>query len=114
MLKQVYFRTAILILCITALSVACTQKATPVITSRQTAPLKKEKQALTIVPDLNEGKIIFTNRCGKCHDLPLPEQFTEKRWEGILSYMIPRARLNDEQGIHVTAFLKANAGKKVL
>ena len=57
------------------------------------------------------GKIVFTNRCGNCHDLPKPEQYTTQRWEGILSYMIPRARLNEEQGVHVTAYLKANAVK---
>lgn len=109
--KQVFFLPTVFILLIIFLSVACTQKATPVITSRTTEPIKKEKKVLNIVPDLNEGKAIFTNRCGNCHDLPLPAQFTEKRWEGILSYMIPRARLNDEQGIHVTAYLKANAKK---
>ena len=98
--------------CLITLSVACTQKATPVIRSRTTEPIKKEKQILNIMPDLDEGKTVFTNRCGNCHDLPLPEQFTEKRWEGILSYMIPRARLSNEQGIHVTAFLKANAAKQ--
>ncbi|MEO5945337.1 MAG: hypothetical protein ABIP79_00860 [Chitinophagaceae bacterium] len=112
MLKNVHFVVvAAVIVCFTAISVACTQKTAPVITSRSTEPFKKEKQAISILPDLNEGKIVFTNRCGKCHDLPLPDQFTEKRWEGILSYMIPRARLNEEQGIHVTAYLKANAKK---
>ena len=111
MLKQIYFLTAALILSITVLSVACTQKATPVITSRTTEPIKKEKKPTITLPDLKIGEIVFTNRCSKCHDLPLPEQFTEKRWEGILSYMIPRARLTDEQGIHVTAYLKTNAKK---
>jgi len=57
------------------------------------------------------GKTIFINRCGRCHDLPKPDQYTAQRWEAILSYMIPRAKLTDEQGVHVTAYLTANAIK---
>jgi hypothetical protein len=55
--------------------------------------------------------MIFTNRCGRCHDLPKPEQYTSERWKGILSYMNPRAGLNEEQGVHITAYLQANAAK---
>lgn len=96
---------------IVVLCVACTQKSLPVITSRTIEPIKKEKNKSFIVPDLVVGKSIFMNSCGKCHDLPQPEQFTTQRWDGILSYMIPRARLNQDEGIHITAFLKANALK---
>ena len=84
----------------------------PVITERKTQPVKlftSIPSASTITPDTLIGKIVFTNRCGRCHGLPELNQFTSKRWDGILSYMIPRARLTDEQGIHVTAYLKANA-----
>jgi hypothetical protein len=60
---------------------------------------------------METGRIIFTNRCGKCHDLPKADQYTAQRWDGILSSMIPKARLNEEQGLHVTAYLKAQAKK---
>ncbi len=91
--------------------IACNKKAIPVITSRTTSPSDPVKQIADIKPDMEIGKKIFTNRCGRCHDLPKPDQYTPQRWDGILSYMIPRARLDDEQGIHVTAYLKANAAK---
>lgn len=100
--------------CVVIIITACNKKSVPIITSRETpSPVISTTKSETLVKaDLTQGKQIFINRCGKCHDLPLPEQFTEKRWEGILSYMIPRARLNDEEGIHVTAYLKANAAKQ--
>jgi cytochrome c5 len=91
--------------------IACNRTAMPVITSRKTEPSVPAKPVLSVYPDIETGKIIFTNRCGKCHGLPKPEDFTAKRWEGILSYMIPKARINNEQGIHVIAYLKANAQK---
>ncbi len=83
----------------------------PVITSRTTEPPAPVKSIIDVKPDIETGKTIFINRCGNCHGLPKPDDFTAKRWEGILSYMIPKARLNNEQSIHVTAYLKANAAK---
>lgn len=91
--------------------IACNKKAIPVITSRTTEPPPPAKSITGIKPDIEIGKTIFTNRCGNCHGLPKPDDFTAKRWDGILSYMLPRARLNSEQSIHITAYLKATAQK---
>lgn len=91
--------------------IACNRKAMPVITSRTTEPTLPVKPVSDINPDIETGKVIFTNRCGKCHGLPKPDDYTAKRWEGILSYMIPKAWLNNEQGVHVAAYLKVNAQK---
>jgi len=111
MSRKIHFIIIGLLVSITVCNYACTQKAVPVITSRTTEPLKKAKPTLSIKSDLVLGKAIFENRCTKCHDLPKPEQFTKERWEGILSYMMPRARLNEEQSEHVSAYLKENAAK---
>lgn len=107
-------KTISCVCCIIFLIAACNKKSVPVITSRDTPPpvISTTKTEVSVKADIDLGKQIFISRCGKCHDLPLPEQFTEKRWVGILSYMIPKARLTDEQGIHVTAYLKANAAKQ--
>jgi hypothetical protein len=96
---------------ITIVVTACTRKGLPIITERKKVPSPPAIKASDIQPDLAKGKLIFTNRCGRCHDLPKPEQYTAQRWEGILSYMNPRAGLDIEQGVHVTAYLKANAAK---
>lgn len=87
---------------------ACNKKAVPVITARKVEPAPV-KPVSNVKPNTELGKMIFTNRCGRCHDLPRPEQYTAQRWDGILSSMIPRSRLNDEQAVHITAYLKANA-----
>lgn len=88
---------------------ACSKKSLPTISARTTEQPLPAKKIINVTPYLVKGKSIFTNYCGQCHDLPKPDQYTTQRWVGILSYMIPRARLNDEQGVHVTAYLKANA-----
>lgn len=99
------------IIVITAITVACNKKAIPTITERAKEPSPPATEAAEIKPDLVTGKTVFTNRCGNCHDLPKPEQYTAQRWDGILLSMIPKAKLNAEQGVHITAYLKANAQK---
>jgi len=91
-----------LFIAVVIVTIACNKKALPVITQRTTKPPAPVKKAIEVKPDIETGKVIFTSRCGRCHDLP----------NGILSYMIPRARLTDEQGVHVTAYLKTNAAKQ--
>jgi len=100
-----------LLLCL-VIAEACSKKSVPVITARTSEPAKPVTATATdIIPDLETGKMIFTNRCGRCHGLPEPAQFSIQRWETILAIMIPRARLNKEQETHITAWLKANAKK---
>lgn len=99
------------VLCISVIFLACSKKSLPVITARTSNPGLSVAEKPEIIPDEARGKIIFTNRCQKCHGLPEPTLYTKKRWEGILSYMVPKARLSDEEAIHLTAYLKANAAK---
>jgi hypothetical protein len=101
----------IIILIMLIVIIACNKKAMPVITSRTTEPPPPAKSIIDVKPDIETGKTIFINRCGKCHGLPKPDDYTAKRWEGILSYMIPRARLTDEQGVHVRAYVLADSVK---
>ena len=91
--------------------VACNRNVMPVITSRTTEPEQPAKPLTYVKPDIERGKVIFANRCGKCHGLTKPDDYTAKRWEEILSYMIPRARLSNEHGVHVRAYLEVNAAK---
>ena len=46
---------------------------------------------------LAQGKTIFDNSCGRCHDLPNPTSHSAQDWVGIMNSMAPKAKLNDEQ-----------------
>jgi hypothetical protein len=97
------------------LLIACHKKTVPVITERNAELPKKigsnyPPQA-TVPPDTVAGKSIYTTRCGRCHDLPLPAQFSAARWDDILPTMFPRARLTNEEALHVRTWVLVNAGK---
>lgn len=100
--------TAILFIFIILLS--CQKKAVPVITGRTTEPSAPKTEELS-APDLLTGKQIFKNRCGRCHGLPDPVQYTAKRWETIMALMSPKAKLSKQEQVHVMTWVKENASK---
>ncbi|WP_419869502.1 c-type cytochrome [Chryseobacterium sp. CT-SW4] len=71
---------------IAVLLASCTQKASVV-----TGPVSTSSEKLA------QGKTIFENSCGRCHDLPEPTAHTSVQWVGIMNAMAPKAKLNDEQ-----------------
>lgn len=89
---------------------SCQKKAVPVITARTIEPSAPKTEELS-APDLLAGKQLFANRCGHCHGLPDPVQYTEKRWETIMVLMAPKAKLSKQEQVHVTAWVKENAAK---
>jgi hypothetical protein len=88
---------------------ACQKKAIPVITERSSTFSIPKIDTANLVPDPESGRILFTNRCDKCHGLPAPAQFTEKKWETIVALMAPRARLNNQEYVDVLAYVKTHA-----
>lgn len=82
-MKKTIFISAVSAFLITS----CTPKSTPAVGSGEAALSDK----------LVQGKTIFENSCGRCHDLPEPTAFTSVQWVGIMNSMAPKAKLNDEQ-----------------
>jgi cytochrome c5 len=109
-IKAVFFT----FICLTLICVACQKKAVPLVTERKAPPPNISRNAYppkeTVAPDTVAGKRIYANRCGKCHALPTPAQYSVTRWDNILPIMIPRARLTNEEALHVRTWLLANAG----
>lgn len=46
---------------------------------------------------LAQGKVVFDNSCGKCHDLPSPTDHNAQDWVGIMNSMAPKAHLTEAQ-----------------
>lgn len=58
---------------------------------------------------IQQGKTVFVSKCGSCHALKNPGDYTAEQWSGILKKCIPRAKLNDSEKDQLIAYLKANA-----
>ncbi len=92
---------------------ACQKKSVPVIADRE-APLPQKTgwaypPTANVKPDTARGSKLYTMSCKRCHELPAPEKFTQRVWDGYLSSMFPRTRLNMEEAFHVRAYVMAYA-----
>ena len=58
---------------------------------------------------MEEGKAIFQEHCNKCHGYHEPETRTLGKWEHVLPRMINKAKLNEEQGGKITAYVYTHA-----
>ena len=42
-----------------------------------------------------QGKTIYDVKCGKCHDLPNPSNYTKEKWRSIMLSMQKEAKISD-------------------
>jgi mono/diheme cytochrome c family protein len=58
-----------------------------------------------------KGKTIYVTKCGGCHSLKNPGDFTTDQMNNILKVEIPKANLNKSEADQVTAYLLSNTKK---
>ncbi len=51
------------------------------------------------------GRTLYISKCGSCHNLHLPEQYTQKQWLKVMPAMQKKARITDEESKQITDFL---------
>lgn len=66
-------------------------------TPKTSTPTIAAGPAVSTAEQLAQGKTIFENSCGKCHELPNPTAYNSVQWVGIMNSMAPKAKLTDEQ-----------------
>jgi len=55
------------------------------------------------------GRTLYISKCGSCHNLHLPEQYTQKQWLKVMPAMQKKARITDEESKQITDFLLARS-----
>jgi Zn-finger protein len=79
-MKKLFFLGSILLL------VSCSSQLYVPIESTKTVSLE----------DLKTGREIYVKKCSSCHQLHLPNQYTEKVWMTNLNEMQVRAKITDD------------------
>jgi hypothetical protein len=106
-MKHLFFMALILSVWL----LGCQKKSVPVITERKSEPPKIARlypPEGSVLPDTLMGKTVFINRCSRCHGLPDLQKYTRERWEDILESMIPGAGINQENAVHIRAYVLAS------
>lgn len=90
---------------------AQTTTTTPATTTEASASASETAGNTEHASLVEQGKIVYTTRCNRCHGLKDVTAFTTTRWDGILKNMIPKAKLDATQAQQVTAYVMENARK---
>jgi cytochrome c5 len=85
----------------------------PIPLATATPSFNNMKGSQTGMPagSLDAGKTVYVSRCGSCHALKTPSNYTVEQVYSILKAEIPKAKLNKKEGDDVTAYMVANAKK---
>ena len=87
---------------------SCSHKSTPTKTTVETkAPSTDNNNKVTL--NTNYGKEIYESKCGSCHDLKKPNEYTFIEWNPIMNRMAKKADLDYLQKQNVLGYLKDNA-----
>lgn len=115
------FSTALVIGAIAIVMAQCTaKKATtatvpPPAAPAATAVAMTPEEAIADVKkryteaQMEEGNVMFRDKCGKCHIMHEPESRTVEHWEKILPRMNKKSGFNAEQGAKVRAYVLSRA-----
>jgi Dihaem cytochrome c len=57
---------------------------------------------------LVQGRDLYVNKCGSCHNLHLPSQYTNQQWHPILIKMQIKAKLSDSQMKLISRYIETN------
>jgi mono/diheme cytochrome c family protein len=68
-------------------------------------------QAQNINSDAYKGKAVYVTKCGTCHALKTPIDYTADQMKNILAVEIPKAKLDSKEAKQVTAYLMDNVRK---
>jgi cytochrome c2 len=93
-------KKSIVILVLIVFIVSCSHKTVP--TTSVVIPKPDSPEAIA-------GKEVFTAKCGKCHELKNPADYTPKKWISIVNEMAPKAKLDDTEKKNVLAYVQSNA-----
>jgi len=58
---------------------------------------------------IENGQKVYESKCGKCHSLKIPGNYTQERWVKLVDWMAPNAQLTPEEKKQCLAYLQFNA-----
>ena len=86
---------------ISLLIYSCASKSVVPVVASNKVELKPEivleTKNTVMIEALFNGKTLFENKCGNCHSLYKPEDFTSEQWKPILVRMQNQAHLDEAQ-----------------
>lgn len=80
-------------------------KKDALVTGSLYVPVASDATASATLAELQEGRTIYVNSCGRCHGLYSPNSYSSNSWKGVLSNMAPRAGLSASESALVLKYV---------
>lgn len=68
-------------------------------------PVSSDATANATLEELQQGRTLYINNCGSCHNLYSPDDYSVSNWKSILSGMAPKTSMNASQVTLVTKYV---------
>ena len=68
-------------------------------------PTSADVTAKATLAELQQGRTLYSNNCGMCHGLYMPENYTPAQWTSVLGSMAPRTSMSASQVLLVTKYV---------
>jgi len=99
---------------------SCNKKMSPakpvtVLAPVMSAPLVvTDSAAINKLATMNASTLaasqkVYVAKCGKCHELKNPADYTQEKWVDLVNWMAPRAKANDIEKGQILAYVQHNA-----
>jgi len=68
-------------------------------------PSASEVTSKANLEELNEGRVLYINKCGGCHTLFVPEKYSAKEWSGWVDKMEVKAKITASEKEKIIKYL---------
>ena len=68
-------------------------------------PSTTDVTANATLAELQQGRTLYSNNCGSCHGLYMPESYSPSQWRTIMGSMAPRTGMSASQVQLVTKYV---------
>jgi hypothetical protein len=86
---------------LTGLILGCSKNSTGSLYT----PTSADATANATLTELQEGRTLYINNCGSCHNLYSPDDYSVTGWKSVMSSMAPRTRMNASEVSLVTKYV---------
>jgi cytochrome c5 len=74
-------------------------------TSALYIPTASQQTESASLSQLQEGRILYVQKCGSCHTLVLPDKHTKNEWQHFLNEMQQKASINNTEKEQILRYL---------
>ena len=100
-LKSYYLLIIVIVILVSVPS--CSKSSTD--SSSLYTPTSADVTSNATLPELQQGRTLYINNCGKCHGLYSPDSYSSTEWKSIMNNMAPNTGMSASEILLVTKYV---------